>query len=379
MQPLRWQGASAFCPSIALQGTGSARIRTLEAEGVSARWDWRALGRGRCRIESLSVDKLELDLHTPKPSSTAEVPSRTPSRIEWTGMEVRRANLVFESHSLSGSRLDLVPAAGGFDVKARGGILRMPGLPPLEVLEGMVRQRGADFELAYARFRSLQGGELEASGRTGRASRLDVSWMAVPAESLPVAEIDSWLQGKVSGSATRSANGRWQGRFEVAEGALRRVAVLDQVASFFDDPALRNPRLKEFSGSFDIHNQRTILTALALESAGLVRIEGSLTIHRGGAIEGDLQVGVPDGLLRLLPGAREEVFSTAWNGWNWAPLTLGGTLENPTENLSTRLAAAVAKGVLMKHGTRLIEQIAPPGAADAVRGVLESLLPSLGQ
>lgn len=379
MQPLRWEGTSARCPAIALQGTGTSRIRSLDATDVSARWDWRALGRGLWRIEAVSVDTLDVVLQSPPPSTPAVKSSAAPSRIEWTGMEVRRANLAFESHRLSQSRLDLVPVSGGFDVKARGGILHMTGLPTLEVLEGTVRQRGVDFELSNARFRSLQGGQLEASGRTGRASRLDVSWAGIPTESLPVQEIDGWLDGNVSGSATRSADGHWQGRFEVAGGSLRRVAVLDQVAAFLDDPALRNPRLKEFRGSFDVQNERTLLTALALESDGLVRIEGTLTIHRGGAIEGDLHVGVPDSLLRHFPGAREEVFSTAWNGWNWAPLSLGGTLENPTENLSNRLATAVAKGVIMKHGGRILEQVAPPGAADAVRGVLESLLPSFGQ
>lgn len=378
MQPLRWEGALVRCASIELQGLDTARIRSLDAGGVSARWDWKALARGLWRIEAVSVETLDLVLQSPPANTPAGKTSAAPSRIEWTGMEVHRANLVFESQSLSQSRLDLVPVSGGFDVKASGGILRMPGLPPLEVLEGTVRQRGADFELANARFHSLQGGRLEASGRSGSASRLDVSWAGVPTKSLPVAEIDGWLDGKVSGSATRSSDGHWQGRFQVTEGSLRHVAVLDQVASFLDDPALRNPRLKEFRGSFDVQNARTILTDLSLESDGLVRIEGALTIHRGGAIAGDLQVGVPESLLRHFPGAREEVFSTAWNGWNWAPLALGGTLDHPTENLSSRLAAAVAKGVLMKHGTRIIEQVAPPGAADAVRGFLESLLPSLG-
>jgi len=63
----------------------------------------------------------------------------------------------------------------------------------------------------------------------------------------------------------------------------------------------------------------------------------------------------------------------ARNGYVWTDLTVGGTLDHPTENLSARLAGAMGSAVIEK-GTGLIKDT-PAAAVEGVKGVLDVLRP----
>ena len=104
-----------------------------------------------------------------------------------------------------------------------------------------------------------------------------------------------------------------------------------------------------------------------------MRLEGACTIAEGGRLDGLLRVGVTPQTLQWLPGSRERVFTVAQNGYVWTDVRIGGSLQDPQEDLSSRLAAAVREETIYQ-GRRLIEDI-PSAAKEGAKGVLDSLVP----
>ncbi|MEI6535623.1 MAG: hypothetical protein WCN98_09815, partial [Verrucomicrobiaceae bacterium] len=92
------------------------------------------------------------------------------------------------------------------------------------------------------------------------------------------------------------------------------------------------------------------ITRLVLQSNGLMRIEGDLSID-GKILKGDLLVGVSPETLRWMPGAQNHVFTDphpgGTPGFVWTTVHLGGTMDSPTEDLSNRLLAAMGKALLI--------------------------------
>src|SRR5690606_18388541 len=105
-------------------------------------------------------------------------------------------------------------------------------------------------------------------------------------------------------------------------------------------------------------------TDLALESKGLMRVEGRCELAPDRALAGTLRVGVTPQTLQWLPGSRERVFTVAENGYLWTPVRLGGTWENPQEDLSARLAAAM-KDEVIDQGRKVIDALPGPAREGA--------------
>jgi hypothetical protein len=131
--------------------------------------------------------------------------------------------------------------------------------------------------------------------------------------------------------------------------------------------------LQEVSGDFTYERGILQIRNFSAESKGLLRIEGVATIGQRGELEGRFQLGVTAQTLQWLPGSRERVFTNSRNGYVWTELSVGGTLEKPTENLSARLATAMGTEVIEK-GAGLIKET-PAAAVEGVKGVLDILRP----
>ncbi|MEX1118416.1 MAG: hypothetical protein WEB60_06430, partial [Terrimicrobiaceae bacterium] len=92
---------------------------------------------------------------------------------------------------------------------------------------------------------------------------------------------------------------------------------------------------------------------------------------------GTFRVGVSPQVLQWVPGSREKVFTENRDGYVWTDLLVGGTLAEPTENLSERLAVAMGEQVI-DQGTQILRDV-PAGAKEGVKGVLDALTPLLSR
>ena len=125
---------------------------------------------------------------------------------------------------------------------------------------------------------------------------------------------------------------------------LTGLPVLDRLALFCGSSRFRNLPLHEASAQFTYQESAWHISNILVESENLVRVEGWLEIGKGGALTGRLQVGLrADGLWKALPGF-SDVFSVSRQGAGgnlaWANVNIGGTLDNPSEDLSARLIKA---------------------------------------
>jgi len=78
---------------------------------------------------------------------------------------------------------------------------------------------------------------------------------------------------------------------------------------------------------------------IAIEAKGKFSIEGSITLSKE-SLGGSLDLGATPEYLEWLPNAR-EIFSREREGYLWTTVHLSGTLENPQQDLSPRVFAAM--------------------------------------
>ncbi|HEY8960655.1 MAG TPA: hypothetical protein VIM57_00515, partial [Luteolibacter sp.] len=100
-----------------------------------------------------------------------------------------------------------------------------------------------------------------------------------------------------------------------------------------------------------------IFRDLVIASEGLVRIEGTLAV-RDRRLDGSFRLGLAPGTLAQIPGAETDVFLPGERGLLWAPLRITGTLDDPKEDLTSRLIAAAGMrmfDVLPETGERVLK------------------------
>ncbi|MEI8293789.1 MAG: hypothetical protein WCG66_07330 [bacterium] len=388
LRPLRWNGDSALSESLTLTGRESAALDRLEAKILRAQWNWRAVLSGSWKIENIEVEEISAAFKA-KPFTTPDKAGNTlsknlpppsflarwlPSRLEIGVFGVRKANIRFGDIQSTGQALTVEPVEGGYDIAARGGSLSIPGLPPLTHSQSHIRQRGGIYYLDDARFFLPSGGSVVASGNSGARSRLTLVWDGVPVTALPVRDLAKYLDGTSRGEATCDAEGHWNGKITFTGARLHDLPLLKNAASFLRDASWTNPPLQKLSADFAWSDGNLTLTNLVVESTGLTRMEGCVRVAKGGDLSGQIQLGLDLNTLKLLPGARETIFASSRNGWYWSKVQLDGTLSNPKEDLSPRLAACVAGAVLFHNGSQALDAV-PANAFDTAKDLIHLFTP----
>ena len=86
----------------------------------------------------------------------------------------------------------------------------------------------------------------------------------------------------------------------------------------------------------------TRLEQISLVSQSLIKVEGSLSEKKGGALEGVLEVGLPDAtVLGSSSRAIQGVFNRRSSGYHWARVRISGTSSKPVDDLADQLRGAL--------------------------------------
>lgn len=395
--PLNFAGFTAHSDGFSADGKSGAAFGKMRADQVRAEFDWRGLFERKLRIEELSVQRFEVHLGEQAPAAIEpdpgpRDPSRgtLPSRKKSWEIELRRA-LVRETRlswgdaevprgEFSGSTLTVTPSGSGWRIEAQGGRLAQTGWPVLALDSARLRWQEPSLFISDAVLRNGDGrvtvaGEVEF----GRAADLQIEWSAVEVTPLLAGDWKLRLFGVASGSAKlfaplgseRGKPMRIEGTLRLANGRLEALPVLNQIAAFTRTQRFRQMPLTNASVKFEREGSRLSARDLVLESAGLMRVEGSFHITDR-QIDGAFQVGVTPASLQWLPGTQERVFTVARDGYLWTPMRLTGPVEAPVEDLSARLAVAVGEELF--HGGEGVLQDAEQKVNDAARSVLDLLL-----
>lgn len=393
--PLRFEGFDVFCDGVKARGYEGSPFAEARVEQVRARFSLRKIFARAWEIEHIDAERIvvKLDgtrLAAPLNRSTAARTAKSgigwlPNRLEVAAAKVRDVEIAWgdlpsSAGSLRGVAVQAKPVENGWDVDGEGGGLVVAGLPPLDVAALRLRHRGSVLFVNEAKFNGRTGGNVVASGEVDFAKSLDLQAKIDGIDMEPFLA-DDWrarLHGKMTGdirvqSALPSVGPpAVSGSMRLAGARVEALPVLDQIAVFTRTAQFRQLALTRVSGDFRRDASRLEVTKLLAESEGRLRVEGGFSVAQG-QIDGAFQVGVPPSLLAWLPGSQERIFTTARDGYLWAPMRLTGPVDAPSEDLSGRLAAAAGEAVLEK--VEGVTRDAIQTGKDAAKGVLDLLAP----
>lgn len=367
IEPLEWDGSGIRCDGVTMQGhefLTSLRAKSIETE--FSRWD---LLKRAFVINSVNIAELKLQL-SPIPFHFKEKEDEPKSWVEKNLLpdtfRLEKGNIDSFSvsygvpgnfYSLEGAAVESSHDAGSsqyrFDL--RGGKLLVPFkfCPELSLMSGSVQFNHASkrVNVPTCRLTTGGGGYLDIKGDW---DGLSSSWTAnVVVNSVPASSLlkDDWkkhIQGNVSGGVDlRGEQDRLThvgGLVRLQNGLLTGLPILDRLALFCDSAKFRQLALHKASAQFRYDRGTWHVSEILVESENLARVEGWLDIGADGSLNGRFQVGLrADGLWNSLPGFSDVFSASRQNGGDglvWANVNIGGTLDNPSEDLSARLLKA---------------------------------------
>jgi len=388
LAPLRWTGDEVTSVEA---GISTANGWQARLDGLHLTLDWNAFRQGKWRMVGSGVDSLTLERvsltapATPVPEMETTPESVTtqgssipawlrrylPTKTEVDGVHVDRFTLLHPGPwNVRDAKLRVSTWQHGetsVQVIAEGGIVETPLMLPaqlvpmkLNLTRAAARLSREDLHLTEATLKWLDAGEIIARGHLRPQQG---SWeVSTQLSGIPLRECltDDWkirlsghVKGDLNATGSKTSTPLITGKLQLQEAVLTAMPILDQLATYTGverfkrlvlDVATTEVRLTDSTRQFD---------KIVLQSNGLMRLEGSLTVQ-GDQIDGSFLLGVTPETLKWIPGAGQHVF-TATNpagpaGMSWTPLRITGTMEAPREDLSSRLAAAAGKALLNAPG-----------------------------
>lgn len=394
IEPLEWDGSGIRCGRVTMAGNeflGSLSAKSIETE--FSRWD---LLKRSFVITSANIAELQLHL-LPVPFRFREKPEEEKTWVEKNILpESFRLDqgsidsfsvsygLPDDLYALKGSRVacthDAASSQYRFDL--RGGALTLPFsfCPGFSLMSGTVQFNHASRRIGVpsCRLSAEDGGYLDIKGDwDGKTSSWNSSIVVsdIPASSVLKGDWKKRVSGVLKGSVELHGGSAGvvhaAGLARLHDGMLTGLPVLDRLARFCDTARFRQLALHKASAQFKYGAEGWRISDIVMESEQLVRVEGWLEIGVGQKLNGRLQIGLrADGVWSSLPGFA-DVFSAVHeggqNGFLWANVNIGGTLDEPTEDLSARLLTAA--------GSRVLESVGS-GKLDVVTDVAARLLRS---
>lgn len=398
IDPLDWDGSGIRCGGVTMEG--HEFLTSLQARNIETEFSrWELLKRAFV-ITSVNIAELKLRL-APVPFRFREKPEGARSwaeenilpdtfRLEKGSIDSLSVSYgeVGQLYVLDGTRVESAYDAGSsqYRFEMQGGRLLLPfkGCPEFSLMSGTAQFNHASrrVNVPSCRLTTAAGGYLDIKGDWDGSSS---SWTAnmvvngVPASSVLEDHWKKHVQGSVSGGIDlrggRDGVTHVAGLARLQGGMLTGLPVLDRLALFCGSSRFRNLPLHEASAQFTYQESAWHISNILVESENLVRVEGWLEIGKGGALTGRLQVGLrADGLWKALPGF-SDVFSVSRQGAGgnlaWANVNIGGTLDNPSEDLSARLIKA-AGNRLTEIGMGKAAEVADVAARLLNRGTGEN-------
>jgi hypothetical protein len=364
--PLHWSGGTAFSDGFHAQGLPGSPVGELRADLLRADLDLYSLLQRKCRIDGLSIERLQVRFVSPAAVPAGGASGRTASsaglsvKVELSPIRVQEANL---SWPMSGGTTGLLRRAGlvlswndgGWDTSVTGGELMMMNWPLLFVDQAQLRSRRDALYVTDGRLRLVNGGNLVVNGEvhfdgarefnvTGRFADVPVAnWLPEAGRGQLVGQARG--DGRVQGGLNQGDALRVEGTITLVNGRLQALPVLDKLAVFTQTEQFRRIELQKGKAEFVWKAGRLEVKNLLMESTGLLRVEGGCVVENE-KIDGVFDVGVAASTLRWLPGARGKVFTVDRDGYLWTKVKIDGPLKNIKEDLSERLLIAAGTEIL---------------------------------
>lgn len=431
LEGLSWQELTGYAGTFVAEGRENAAFRRLTVSEVRADLDLAAVWDRVWRVKQVKIAHVMADFSgggrvaQPTPVSAPEFPVATagtgswfqnwlPNRTELGPVQVERFDFVMGSTPRlngwegEGFSLTLKPnlKSSTLEVEGRSGEVHPIGEKrnlKVDRVRTTLRRDAASLDYLAG---TLEDASLTADGTFGLKTpgdlRLNVGLTGARLEKwLP----EDWLKrcdGQASGKATLRGDWRQpdtvraEGDFKITDATLQALPLLDILAKKTQNASFLRLQIKEATGRVERRRaDQWELRQLRADAPGLLRLKGGGDLGAGGSLRGSLLLGIVPGTLRYLAGAEQTVFLTADRftaaagnsgalsaddaGLLWTRFQLRGTLDEPSEDLSERLARAWFNATVDEVAALSMEAASTAartaaGAASAVFDVAPPLL-----
>ncbi len=400
IEPVQFNGSSIYSDAFRARGALDAAFSALDLDRVRIDVSARRFFQHVWDIDHVDIERVRLALDGPRlPAAASSDPSKPlppeadhgstllPNRVEVHAGSVKEADVSWAGGSVTGIAVSATENEGGWNVTGKSGRLRQARMPEMDVSSLKLRYKDRTIFVQEAELRDGVNGALNLTGDIALDERADLRAKLSNISMTPLlandwrAKIHGNLSGDVHIVSAIPADDRADisGSLHVLDGHIEALPLLDRIAGLTDTAQFRSLSLSTASGDFKWTSARLTINNLVLESAGLIRIEGSLAIDNG-RLDGSFQVGVTAPSLQRLPGTHDHVFTVSRGGYLWAPMRLTGTTEHPKEDLSPRIAAAMGAAGLDAVAELLNGNIGTArDAAGAAQGTVNKLIDTAGK
>lgn len=336
---------------------GRKAITSLEAQGITGRFNPLGVFLRRWQIDELHVDRAEIGIHVyePKPEPLPVkpwyfvfLPDRVYLKRVWSDNVDVTWPMRGENGGIFQTHLVITPHGRDFEYRANGGTLKNPSMPELAVRQIHLLITKKVFTLYQLDLNSGDGsihGEGSTSISGEKQADFAFNWNDVPVrEWVP----KTW-NGNFAGAAAgdlhwigndyKLAAATMTGTVTVKSGRIGSLKVLDTIAAATKHNDLAQLDLDACRARFRWHEGDCELNHIAVEQKEKFRIEGTISFSDR-SLGGTLQIGVARQYLDWLPHS-EEVFTRESDGYLWTTVHLSGTLQSSQQDLSPRLIQAL--------------------------------------
>jgi hypothetical protein len=273
----------------------------------------------------------------------------------------------------------LDPAATSANLQFEGGDLKIAGWGDFGLKFASLQVEPSGVRLGTLRMAPVKGekGEIEIlnpdglvldlkGGETGMPMRVS----RVPLSVLMGASFGTWLQATVE-SADNGTAGSFLFKggpapsfscrvpFQSAaasESGVSGLPLFPILAKEIGESWYRSPRFDlAFSGTVLRDAASSVVEDLKLEARGRLTVTGRVTCDAAGALDGALDIGLPEAALADASVPLRRVFQRRDDGYAWAKVMISGTGAKPADDLAQQLQDAATKVAPASGGAESIE------------------------
>ena len=355
---------------------GDYPFSRLEARGLRAMVDWQRILEPS--DEPLHIEIAEADVvlrkrqtgETPSPA-TGEVAAKPPPLDLLVGrLDLRHADE--ESWSISGASVRALQKGETWTFSGNGGSFAFPGWPGMAIERISAEHEGDRWHIGSFALKDQRGGVLGGSAaHADDAWSGEFSWQDIDLNSFLPANVATHVGGVSSGDAVFK-DGVLSGKMKLTGAQTKAVGLLVKLASMLDREDWSEVPWQIFQFDFTRQADGRVEFAdfQALSPKGIA-IRGS-GHYAPASIAADLQVGIRRSGRPYLGAFVPILFSHERDGYYWTPLKIGGTPSKPEENLTGRIATALAVVPVAGAAEAAVE--VPEAAGKAVGNMLRGLL-----
>jgi hypothetical protein len=340
---------------------GVKAIKTISTGEVDAKFNPWGIFLRRWQLDYLRIPagKAEIQTYEPQPENKPPRPWYAiflPDRVYLKEVVCESADVTWQLRERKAgffqTHLLITPHGRDFEYRAKGGVLKTGIVPDLVLRRThlvITKELLTLHELELAPGPESEG-RIRVKGQAGmkedKRVSVEVTFSAIPVDPWVPNTWASLFQGVASGDfvwrggdmTIESSSGR--GALRIAGGRLA-ASFLEEAAAVTGKNSMEEIELSRCSLEFEWKYPRIEVKRVDIEAEGIFRLQGAVEINKG-QLDGALQLGATPAYLEWLPRA-ERIFARERDGYLWTNVNVGGTLEDPKEDLTPRIADLLKK------------------------------------